>query len=269
MLVSCKQFICADADISAISKYLLDVLKLDYRFLINQYKNYQDVKVHVIYDENEFFEIMKTKGKFLFCSDSKTDAELNGLKLQADDKDIVIITSDSAEEHIKLDDYLKVLFSPKIIYGLDSTMRRDIFCHYKGHTISPSQMVQQLCRCRDIDEVYIFFSNVTSKSPTYETIEETHKHYNTLVEDYSTSLNALHLLDENESGAIKYHDQTITDIMVIKIFNEMYKMNAYKQDCYEKNKFLRFINILKAKKFDVIGEYQKIQKVITLNSRRN
>jgi len=246
MIVSCEQFIAVDADISSISKRLLDFLKLDYDFYINQFKNYNNVKVHVIYDEKEFFEHVRSKLKYLLCSDSKTDTELAALRLQVDQLDLKIFTSDSADERIRLDDWDRALFSPKILYGLDSLMRRTVFCHYKGHTISPSQMVQQLCRCRDIVEVYVYFSDIDSKTPIFNVPEDTNTYFNNLVKNYNQRLDAIYDADD-ESDAIKLFDERISDKHVNELFNELFKMNAYKEDCYGTNKFLHFLNILKNK----------------------
>lgn len=261
MLACCDQFIAVDADISEISKRVLDFLQVDYEFYINRYKNYRNVKVHVLYDEEEFFNKVRSKEKYLLCSDSKTDTELNALRLQIDEVDLKVITSDTEDAHIQLDEWLKVLFSPKIIYGLDSTMRRTVFCHYKGHTISPSQMVQQLCRCRDVEEVYVFFSDIESKNPTFDTPEDTNAYYKNLIASYNIRLDDL-FGTESGSEVLHYGKASVTEEKITELFNELFKMNAYKQDCYGTNKFLHFLNILKEKGLTIeMGEPQKLKQV--------
>ena len=103
----------------------------------------------------------------------------------------------------------------------------------------------------------MFFSDVNSKMPQFETEEDTNTFYDKLVEDYSHSLDSVQGLEE--SPAIKYFDQTLSDKMIKELFNKLYKMNAYKQDCYDTNKFLHFLSILKKKGFDITNEYKKIE----------
>ena len=51
----------------------------------------------------------------------------------------------------------KIIYSPKVIYGIDSCMRRNVYCWYKEHTINPKKMVQQVARCRNINNLYYHF----------------------------------------------------------------------------------------------------------------
>ena len=53
-------------------------------------------------------------------------------------EDVKLITSDLLpDEDVSLDKYDKIIFSPKVIYGLDSVMERPVYGLYKGKTILP------------------------------------------------------------------------------------------------------------------------------------
>jgi hypothetical protein len=256
MLATCKQFVCADADISMISKRLLDCLDLKYTFLVNNYRNYKNVEVCVIYDEDHFFEIIQKTDAYLLCSDGKKDTDISSIRLRLGNK-VYVITSDSKDIHHVLDDHEKVLMSPKIIYGVDSLMRRVIFCHYSGQTISPSQMVQQVCRCRNITKVYVFFSSISSNVPMYSTIGDTRDEYTSLQESY---YGAIKTAIQPVLAPIICEDKTHPFDKVKNIFDDLYVMTKYKEDCYNTNKFLHMLDILRSRGFVVTNEYAPIKR---------
>ncbi len=67
-----------------------------------------------------------------------------------------------------------MIFSPKIVYGVDILMKRPVYCYYKEHTIDPRSMVQQICRNRNITEVKYLFTkqSYTYNETTLDTIKE-------------------------------------------------------------------------------------------------
>ena len=266
MLATCKQFICVDADVSSVSKALLDYVKRDYKFIVNVFKNYKGIKVNVINDEDEFFEKLASKDKFLLCSDSKSSAEIMHLKLRADDDDIVVITSDSEKDYYKLDDYDKVIYSPKIIYGLDSVKTRDVFCYYTGLTISPSQMVQQIARCRNIVEVHIFYPNRLSKVPDFDVLNDAKEYQKKMLKAFNSDVDTAiksKYPEQGDSDVLQY--TYVDDSKLSDLFSDLYYRNAYIQDCYETNKYLHLMNILQNRGFEILDTDIKIS---TLNHKQ-
>ena len=112
-------------------------------------------------------EKLKKESKFILCMDSAAEAERIHRELK--DPSIKLITRLSIEEddekkrHCKIckgkkeidceecckiipyhemDKHDKIIFSPKIVYGIDSLMRRPVYAYYKEHTISPRGMIQ-------------------------------------------------------------------------------------------------------------------------------
>eukprot|EP01050_Picozoa_sp_SAG11_P014565 SAG11_NODE_1807_length_4228_cov_3.662146_5_plen_402_part_00 len=96
---------------------------------------------------------MKATKKWL-CA---TDSYENALALAKEFPDAVLITKDWKGEVPDFDNYDRIIYSPKVIYGIDSTMEREVFVCYHERTITPPEMYQQLSRCRNILGISYFF----------------------------------------------------------------------------------------------------------------
>ena len=75
IIVSAKQIICVDADISDLCFLLLDGLNVSYEYRVNTYKHNNYVVAEEILNPTEFVEKIKSYDKFLVCFDSKTQAD--------------------------------------------------------------------------------------------------------------------------------------------------------------------------------------------------
>ena len=167
-----------DADISDVCFKLLDHCKIEYEYVENTYKHNKGIisreveSLEKLVDEiKETIENQKLNNenqKYMVCCDSKRIAEKIYLML---DKMGIIYTSDS-EFDINLNETFCIIFSPKIIYGLDSNVRRKVFCAYMGDTISPSNMLQQINRERDIIELVYYFEKRSFRLPKYNNFIE-------------------------------------------------------------------------------------------------
>jgi hypothetical protein len=238
ILNECKQFIATDADITDNSLLLLNYVDKKYKFIENTYKHNKGVKVFELYNIVDFINDIKTQDSYLICCDSKVNAEM--LYNLLNDKEIKLIVSGS-EEKVKFDDNKKIIYSPKIIYGIDSSLHRNVYCFYKEHTISPRAMVQQVARCRNIKELKFMF---LKKRLTYN--------------DYNIN-------DVNEM--ILNSDKYATNdfkLMCSKKENEQYinLLTRFEYDklCYETNKFCHFIKILKERGFEIQTDEQETDK---------
>ena len=161
MIQNVQQVICTYADFNS---YCIDFIKttnIKFKTIDSRYLHTKNVKASEIYSHESFMEKLKKEDSFLCCTDSKVNAELiyNDFK---DDKDCKLIVS-GVDEYVNLDSYKKVIFSPKIVYGLDSIMKRPVFTYYKEHTINPANMVQQVSRCRNITHLHYYFSRKNYK----------------------------------------------------------------------------------------------------------
>jgi hypothetical protein len=248
MMTDCKAVIGVDADISSLSQTLMDQVKIDYKFIKNEYQNYKGINVNIMNNETEFFTLLKSKDKFLLASDSKTEVELAELKIKGGE-DIVLITSDTS--NADLDAHNKVMFSPKITNGVDSQMRRDVFCYYKGLTISPLSMVQQITRCRNIDNIYMYFkpSGQTTTNSHYDNKKDMMKVFHTMKAQLHASL-AASCSEEEYHEFEEYHFEILETAQ--KTFEKLFFISEYRNDCFNTNKYLHVLDIMEARGFNLI-----------------
>jgi hypothetical protein len=249
-----KRYIGVDADISDISNKFMDVIERPHKLIVNNYKHNKGVKAHEITSFKDLINDIKNKTKYMVCCDSKKNAEYLFEKLE--DKTIKLITSDT-EEFESLDKYNKIIFSPKIIYGLDSTIKRDVYCYYNTSTINPLSMLQQVARTRNIIELKYYFENKRLNPPMYKDLEDCEFVNRNILKlekqnkkvydpcDPSTFLNSYQRLNKK----------------VKDIYFKLYCMVDYKNDCFKTNISLHFILLLKERGFEINNDFLKIKGV--------
>jgi hypothetical protein len=227
-----RSVIAVDADIDDIVVDFLKSIRKDFTYINNEFKHNKDVPATEISKEQEFIDLIKKEDKFIVCCDSASKA--NHLYDLLEDEDIVVITDetvgDKIHEFTDIDKFDKIIFSPKIVRGIDSQMKRKVFCYYKEHTITPDDMIQQLTRCRNIEHLYFMF---TKKKYTY-----------TFYKPYYQSM----LSETNEFGQKEFvmmGEKYTTEYL--KYLTECF----YKEKCYASNKYIHFIKLLKQRGFKV------------------
>ncbi len=174
MLKECSQFIGVDADIqdsvlhffkpSIINDNHNEIaINKDFVFVENLYSPYKNVVAEEIYEYEKLMDLMSEEEKFMLCCDSATEAhnvknyleEKYPDKYKIDNQKITIIDRlYDKNDNMNLDEINLLIFSPKIIYGIDSTITRKVFCLFKGHTIPAKSMLQQISRCRNPEKIY-------------------------------------------------------------------------------------------------------------------
>ena len=181
IIKECKQFIGTDADISDLCMYWLNPEKyitgllpeeledfitqspnINCEYIQNTHKHYKGVKATELFSYDDLVNALINKDKYLICCDSATEARNLRNKLQKENpekhkKCVVIDRLYGENEECDLDKIDQVIFSPKIVYGLDSQMKREVFCLFKGHTIPAKSMLQQIARCRNQEHLYYYF----------------------------------------------------------------------------------------------------------------
>ena len=241
MLISCDQFIAVDADISPISQEFIDKLQVKYKLVNNIYNNFKGIHAKFYDVESELQEKLKGEDKFILCCDSKSIAETYYKLL--DDPSIMLITSDTKEDIKNLTSYDRIIFSPKVVYGLDSQKVRPVYAVYSGRTITPMQMVQQLTRERQLTEINIFYPTTTSQFSTFDNgsicTQEQAQLLQTFTNVYDVSFDDY---DEDEVSIVGDNED---------IFNHIHTSLVYKFDCLRTNTKLHLINILRSRGFNV------------------
>lgn len=249
MLKECDRIIMTDADISDNSLLFLKQNDIEYSYIQNKYAHNIDkdnnvIEAHELYSYEELMDNLKKLKKFMVCCDSKLGAikiHQDLVELGYDKKDMICITSDTIATDINLDDYPIVIFSPKIVYGVDSVMEREVFAFMKGHTIAPPAMVQQIARCRNIKKISFLFNGKNWKPYKYENIDECRDALLNGVENFK------------KQGFINCE----TDAKIESNFNELLINFEYTKDCYNTNFFAHFLNILKTRGYKLNYKHQK------------
>ena len=250
LLHKCKLIIGVDADISDICFKFLDNIDIKYNYMKNDYNHNQGVKSSELKSFDNLIQCLKKEKKFLLCCDSASESKHIKMLLThekrtwTDDEgeihteyilmdnppNILCITGETTEYH-NLDDYDKIIYSPKIIYGLDSTMKRPVYCFYKEHTISPPNFLQQISRCRNISYLRYLFYAKQVQIPKYKSFDD-----------------CLAITRKEEELSISYFelltDKNTTDLYLMLLVELKYKM-----DCYNTNKFCWFLKLLKQRGF--------------------
>lgn len=231
MIKNCKQLIAVDADIDSIILNWLKKLRSDIKFIDNTRLHNKGVKAIELDREEVLISKLKKENKFILCCDSATKAEHIWKKLDGEKNNIILITDskvDNLQEFCNLDKFDKVIYSPKVIRGLDSQMERNVYVYYREMTITPEDMIQQFTRCRNIKTLFFIFTKKNYKHcPTYEEHKEEIKEQHEYAKQYK---------DEREE-------------LYRKEYMGLYTKLSYNQKAYESNKYIHFIMILKERGF--------------------
>ena len=242
ILHNCKNFICVDADISDVCHTFLKHFNKPYTYIINEYKHNNGIIAEEIYELNDLIKIINTKKKYMVCCDSKKSAEYIWLQTGKKAK-LLTATTDKLNDST-LDNYDCIIFSPTIIYGLDSIIRRDVFCYHKEFTISPTNMIQQIARCRNIIKLYFCFQKKEFTREEYNNLDHCRKEMK-LKNDFSNK-EFFPLTDEEKERE--------------NLFNMLYTDYKYKMDCFNTNKAVHFKNLLYNRGFNIIYNLQITEK---------
>ena len=216
--------VATDADISDNCLQVFKQMGVGYRFIDNQYKHNNNVKATEISDFDKFMKKLMAEPKFILCADSKTIVDVMGHKtFKETGGDVKVITSETSGR-VDLDAHDRVLYSPKIVYGLDSVMKRPVFAYFCQHTITPVAMVQQICRCRDITSITFMFEGNGCLPYMYHDMDE--------IKDEVKAMDKL-------SAQFGMVDGLKEDYL------DLYARFEYNYDCFNTNKKAHFIQILK------------------------
>ncbi len=255
ILLNCKAIICVDADISDLSiQYLKEIerikgIKLNY--IQNDYIHNKGTLSSEIHEHEDFIEMISKEEMWLLPTDSKKQAKNLWVQLTNIDKEyhperepiILIIAEDTQklDETIRLSQHKRIIFSPKIVYGLDSNgygknqLSRPVYSYYEMKTISPSAMLQQINRERKISHHYYF---LYSKNVSKDTIisEDEFKIY--VEEENKLALKIFQLQE--------YHNNML--------FCSLLYYYEYKKNCFRSNPAYHFKKLLKQRGFKLTNE---------------
>ena len=230
LLKGCKQFIATDADISDISlDFLKDVKNKTYDYIVNKHMHNNATPTEEIFEYELLMQQLKNTDKYLCCCDSATEATRMHDSLKVFDENIKLVTADTQKENnyesVNLDKWDKVIFSPSIVYGLDSTVARPVFAVYKELTITPSAMLQQINRNRNIKKLYYYFTK-KSFNPSTKTLTEFRSD----------------LKDSDAYGQLYFN--MMDDGVLKEPYINLLSRFEYNYSCYNTNKYAHFNKML-------------------------
>jgi len=241
-----KHVIMTDADISdPAMQFLYNAVgsndKDKIHFIQNTYNHNKGKYAQELFSLENVFEKMKGETEFLVCCDEARNCHLikDELEQHENKKDKKILVVDRETESkfmsgLNLDDYDIVIYSPKIVYGLDSVRERPVFCVYSEKTIDPKDMVQQINRNRNITKLWFYFSRKSCRDSDYNTFED-------CVQDTHDTRDICNKQDYLKQEINQLHND----------FIQIYNMFKYNEDCYKTNPSAHFRLIIKERGFKV------------------
>lgn len=254
-----KQVVCVDADLNSYTMKLMDFCeRTEMKKLNNTFNHNKGVPCEEYFDLDQMIKVMKSKDKFLCCLDSarlgkaiveehfnsvplkhidEKTIEIDGkemnkyeMNIYQDEKGFIVFISAENDFMPNLDEWDRVVFSPKIVYGLDSTMKREVFGIFKEHTISPRGMLQQIARCRDIKKLHYIFFKKKFIEPKFIDVKE--------VNVRNKKMDQMAVWDE------------ICDEESCSLFMKTLSIMEYNEDCQNTNKFCHFKLLLEERGFE-------------------
>jgi hypothetical protein len=200
MLKSCKKIIMSDGNICDVVLSFYKSLNRSngYEFISNEYKSFNGVNVyHKSLKGIQTILNNKVKNNTFATIACNTKSQVEStykylIKLKEEYKKDFKILCYTSTEGGKIEDVNKewdnafIIYSPSIISGLDfrSKTPQDVILFIDGkETINAEQMCQQICRNRNINNVYICCSHY-SNILKYNTIEDLRDDYNKRLNDY-------------------------------------------------------------------------------------
>jgi hypothetical protein len=245
----CKQIVCVDADITDISLRFLEFTSKRVKYIHNTHKHNKGVNAKEIFSHKNFISQLKKEDAFIVCCDSMNQAQL--IYKELNDPDVILITRDT-KIIPHLDDHKKIIFSPKIVFGMDSSMIRPVYCYYREGTITPTAMLQQIGRARHMTCLKYLF---TKKSFDDKKID--HDFCLKKVQDEIVSKNI---------SACQYF-VSMGDKIKTEQYLELLAKYTYNYSCYSINKFAHFIKLIDTRGFISVTRQFKKTKVKDLKKK--
>ena len=219
LIKQAKKVICLDANITDIVVELILSLRntKKYYFYYNDYKPKENIKCYIHNEDETLINCLltdiKNNDKFICCFDSLTKMKainnmikgyINENKL---DRNVKCYSSEEGEELIDTNTWKDtfVLYSPKIIYGIDYSnyeYETKVYCIVTKKLLSPLEIKQQIGRCRNQKELHIYVNNKESiikyrnKEDLINEINENFKSEEALIKDEFKETSMINFSDE-------------------------------------------------------------------------
>ena len=263
LLTNCHQIIAVDADLGDLTHLFLDSFSIgrEFQFVENTFLSNKDVPAYELHSEAELMTELKDEKQWLLCMDSAQMAKIIYDKLVAGGmhaQTIKLITaaSTAAEDttqagyipFTELDKFDRVIYSPKIVYGIDSLIKRPVYAYYQENTIAPTGMAQQISRARHLTKLGYLFAKQQYKSnltPVDEVRSE--------IKDQDSWGYKQFKPFETAYGTGRWGKQSHCGVGAEKperkFYLELLTQTVYTNNCYDTNKRVHFRKMLQQKGF--------------------
>ena len=230
MIQEARYVFMTDADISDPAIELFDFIDKDkVVYIKNDYKHNQDTPAEELFSIEQMVPMMKAQKKWICPCDEARSCHL--LKEMIGDPEILIIDKNTTRRY-DWDLYDRIIFSPKVIYGLDSIMKRPVFCLYQETTIDVGDMFQQINRNRNITKLFYLFQKKKCKNAIFNTLQDA-------IDDTQDLQKWCEKNDHLHQEIQRVHP----------IFKQIFNKMKYNRDCYDSNPFAHFKRILPERGF--------------------
>lgn len=275
-----KKVICCDAIMTDMTMAFIGLLRdiEDIVYYRNIYKNKNNINLHINYKTNnktmkeiEIFcrpivDKIKKNEEVMIMSDSKTIVNniYNYLLEFNDNKSYYQVYTKDSGILSELEDCNKtwkgkcVLYSPKIIYGIDVLIQyEDIYAIYQGNSICGFSMLQQISRARNTQNVHVLFLQSTYKDKLNKYISYEQNKYieESQLNKYMTNFNSKY--DSNKITKSKENilfelqaiqigntgNNIITSINENNIFGKIHLYASWYRRIFSQNKSQLFIQL--------------------------
>jgi hypothetical protein len=227
ILKNCKQIICTDADISdTCILWFKENIGREFEFHKNEYKHNKNIKAHEILCYDTMIDQLHKSKKWIVPCDSR----VNALTLHKQFPDATLIIAETSDIP-NLDDHDRIIYSPKILYGVDSIMKREVFCFFQERTIDPEQMLQMVCRCRNITKLHYLFLRKSFKPKDID--------FNNLWDD----------MLKMHSTSLQYFKNRYFKHLEKGYLNTLHRIE-YDKKCYSSNPYSHFKKLIKERGFE-------------------
>ncbi len=228
-----------DADISDPAiEFLENIDKNKICYVVNTYKHNQGKPTQELFSVDELIKLMKETPEWICPCDWASYA--NMLKEAIGDENIIVIDATTTERY-DWDEHKRIIFSPKVIYGLDSVRERPVFCAYKENTIDAGDMLQQINRNRNITKLYYLFERKSCNNTLYNTLKDAEDDTNDILK-WCEKNNHLH--------------QEISSVH--PIYQNIFNKYKYQRDCYMSNPYAHAIKLMRDRGF-IVNEVKFLQ----------
>lgn len=239
ILADAGRVFMTDADISDPAiEFMESVDEKKICYVKNTYNHNQGKPTEEIFSVNDLIKLMKETPKWICACDWASYA--NMLKEAIGDEKIIVIDATTTERY-DWDKHDRIIFSPKVIYGIDSTMERPVFCAYKESTIDAGDMLQQINRNRKITKLYYLFERKNCQNTTYNTLKDAEE----------DTKDILKWCENND-----HLHQQITQVH--PIFQRIFNKYKYTRDCYMSNPYAHARKLMKDRGF-IVNEVDFLQ----------